>query len=136
MRSIFLISLILFLSITSCQKDNKNEGLQIFRYNESNGINSLDPAFANDKASIWACSQVFSTLVRMDDSMNVTPLIAKDWSVSDSGRTYKFILRDDVYFHDHKIFENGKGGKLLLPILYILLIDYEALICPLQVHGY
>ena len=100
MRFVFLISLYFFLFFSSCKKTERNASLQIFRYNESNGINSLDPAFANDKASIWVCSQIFSTLVKMDDSMNVSPLIAKDWSILDSGRTYKFILRDDIFFHD------------------------------------
>ena len=113
MRFVFLISLYFFLFFSSCKKTERNASLQIFRYNESNGINSLDPAFANDKASIWVCSQIFSTLVKMDDSMNVSPLIAKDWSILDSGRTYKFILRDDIYFHDHDVFIDGKGRKVI-----------------------
>ena len=57
-----LISFLLFaLLLFSCRKNSADEGLMIFKYNESNGISTLDPAFAKDKASIWASSQIFNS---------------------------------------------------------------------------
>lgn len=40
----------------------------------------------------------------MDDSLNVIPCIAKNWTVTDSATTYTFNLRNDVYFHNHELF--------------------------------
>ncbi|MEM6517619.1 MAG: ABC transporter substrate-binding protein, partial [Bacteroidota bacterium] len=76
----------------------------VFRYNEHKNIGSLDPAFAKDLADIWGVNQLFNGLVQMDDDLNVKPCIAKRWTFSEDGKTYNFILRDDVYFHKHKAF--------------------------------
>jgi peptide/nickel transport system substrate-binding protein len=89
----------------SSKYDNKD--LVIFRYNESSGIATLDPAFAKDQATIWATNQLFNGLVQLDKSLNVQPSIAKSWIISVDALHYTFSLRNDVYFHDDKIFENG-----------------------------
>ena len=46
-----------------------NSDKQIFRYNESAGVATLDPAFAKDQAIIWACSQLYNGLVRLDEQL-------------------------------------------------------------------
>jgi len=51
-------------------------------------------------------------LIEYDDSMNVIPSLAKSWTVSADRKTYTFIIRDDVYFHDNEAFLNGKGRKM------------------------
>ncbi|WP_179320430.1 ABC transporter substrate-binding protein [Winogradskyella helgolandensis] len=76
----------------------------VFRYNEHKNIGSLDPAFSKDLADIWATHQLFNGLVQMDDQLNVKPCIAKNWTISDSAKTYTFTLRDDVFFHKHELF--------------------------------
>jgi ABC-type transport system substrate-binding protein len=106
----FFITLLFF---TACSDRYDNENLAIFRYNESSGIATLDPAFAKDQATIWATNQLFNGLVQLDKSLNVQPSIAKSWIISTDALRYTFILRNDVYFHDHKIFENGKGRKVM-----------------------
>ncbi len=94
--------------LSACGKSDRNGGLQIFRYNESAGIASLDPAFAKDQAMIWASQQLFNGLVQFDTNLQVQPCIAKRWTISDDGRTYTFTLRNDVYFHRDKLFANGR----------------------------
>ncbi|MFW6019736.1 MAG: ABC transporter substrate-binding protein [Bacteroidales bacterium] len=84
------------------EKDDK----QVFRYNQSSNITSLDPAFSRDQANIWAVHQMFNGLVQLDTNLNIKPSIAKDWEISDDGTTYTFYLRDDVMFHEHNVFEN------------------------------
>ena len=37
-------------------------------------------------------------------NLNVIPCIAKSWSLSDDALNYRFILRDDVTYHKHKLF--------------------------------
>ena len=51
---------------------------------------------------------IFNGLVQMNDSLEVKPCIAKSWYISDDERTYVFNLRDDVYFHKHKLFGDQK----------------------------
>ncbi len=63
---------------------------------------SLDPATIGDSTSLSYVNQIFSGLVRFNDDMEIAPDIARDWDISDDGRTYTFYLRDDVYFHSGK----------------------------------
>ena len=97
-----------------CGPDKKQGPTKtVFKYNESAGITSLDPAFARDQANIWAVNQLFNGLVQMDDELRIQPCIAKSWNISEDGMIYEFIIRNDVYFHDHPTFENGKGRKVI-----------------------
>jgi len=105
----FLLLCFLF----SCHNKYDNSHLSIFKYNESNGISNLDPAFAKDKATIWATSQIFSPLVKINDHLDISPLVAKKWEISKNGKKYIFILRDDVFFHNHSVFKNGKGRSVV-----------------------
>lgn len=101
----------LALWLAACGRSNEGEGKAIFRYNESAGISTLDPAFAKDQALIWATSQIFNGLVRLDSNLNVEPCIAKRWSVSSDGLTYTFTLRDDVYFHKSPLFKTSDSTR-------------------------
>ncbi|MFC1981857.1 peptide ABC transporter substrate-binding protein [Chloroflexota bacterium] len=61
---------------------------------------TLDPAVSGEMTSHEYIMQLFSGLVRLDGNMEPAPDIAREWRVSDDGRTYTFYLRDDVKFHD------------------------------------
>ena len=104
---------IVTLFFTACTEQYNNNELAIFKYNESAGIATLDPAFAKDQATIWATNQLFNGLVQLDNDLNVKPSIAKNWHISKDALVYTFFLRDDVLFHDDKLFYNGKGRKVL-----------------------
>lgn len=93
--------------IASCKPTYTDDELNIFRYNESAGISTLDPAFARDLPHIWACNQLYNGLVNLDEALQVVPAIAKNWEISNQGLTYTFHLRDDVYFHEDQCFEHG-----------------------------
>ena len=73
-----------------------------FRYNQTAGITSLDPAFARNQANIWAVNQIYNGLLQFNDSFQLQPCIARRWAVSDDDLTYTFTLRNDVYFADNK----------------------------------
>lgn len=97
--------LALVLLATGCgQRHDNEEGLAIFKYNESAGILTLDPIYAKDLPHIWACNQVFNSLVAFDDKMNLVPMVAKSWEISEDGLVYTFHLRDDVQFHEDECF--------------------------------
>ncbi|WP_053990321.1 ABC transporter substrate-binding protein [Mangrovimonas sp. TPBH4] len=95
-------SLILSL-LFGCQTSDKNNQA-VFRYNESNIIGSLDPAFSRNVGETWLANQLFNGLVQTDDSLNTLPCIAKNWSISEDGLTYTFNLRNDIYFHKSPLF--------------------------------
>lgn len=103
--------LITFIScILSChskQEINK----QVFAYNESTGIATLDPAFAKNQSVIWAVHQLYNTLVELDSNLEIKPSVAKSWNISNDGLIYTFHLRNDVYFQDNPAFINGKGRR-------------------------
>ncbi len=60
---------------------------------------TLDPAVSGDATSHQYITQVFSGLVSLDENLEPAPDIARDWKVSNGGRTYTFYLREDVTFH-------------------------------------
>ena len=84
----------------------------VFRYNESVNINSLDSAFSKSQNTIWACNQLFNGLVQLDDSLHIQPDVAKSWTISKDGKTYQFVLREDVYFHKNSLF--GKDSTRIV----------------------
>ena len=105
MKKGWLGLLLLVLLTTGCgQRHDDDEGLAIFKYNESAGILTLDPIYAKDLPHIWACNQVFNSLVAFDDQMNLVPMVAKSWDISEDGLVYTFHLRDDVRFHEDTCF--------------------------------
>lgn len=100
-----IVALITLLFLFSCaKKESQYTDNQVFRYNEHSNITSLDPAFAKDQRNIWAVNQLYNGLVALDDSLQVQPAIAKNWTISEDGRTYQFHLRNYVLFHKHKLF--------------------------------
>jgi len=105
--SIFYLSVLVVSCASKKQTDKK-----IFRYNETSGIASLDPAFAKNQSVMWAVHQLYNTLVEVDDQLQIKPSLAYRWEFSDDKKTILFHLRSDVYFNDDAVFANGKGRKL------------------------
>ncbi len=98
----YLFAVMLAFSCT--RSESAGSGHKIFKYNEAAGLLTLDPIYAKDQPHIWACNQLYNTLVSFDDDMNIVPSVAKEWTVSDDGLTYRFLLRDDVLFHSDSCF--------------------------------
>jgi len=103
LKYLYFIALILFFASCSKKTDDSRDNL-VFRYNENAAVNSLDPAFAKIRPSIWVCNQLYNGLVQLDDSLNIKPDIAKSWTISPDGKTYTFLLRNDVHFHKSSLF--------------------------------
>lgn len=112
-KLIYILSiLIVFSSCSSSTDEQKKDERTVFKYNEMGGLSSLDPAKASTFENIWAVNQLFNGLVEMNDSLKVIPSIAKNWSISEDGKTYTFNLYTNVYFHNHEYFVNGEGRKV------------------------
>jgi oligopeptide transport system substrate-binding protein len=91
----------------------KQSDKKVFYYNESDGIATLDPAFAKNRSIIWAVHQLYSTLVETDNQLRIVPCLATSWEVAADRRTWTFHLRRDVFFHDDGAFPGGKGRRLV-----------------------
>lgn len=120
-RSFFILFCV-FVSLlwASCSKKETNDNRTVFRYNEVAGIASLDPAFAKDQAMIWADLQLYNGLVQTDKELNIQPAIAKSWEISSDGLEYRFLLRDDVFFHPHELFKGKKRKVVASDFVYSL----------------
>ncbi|MEO0899897.1 MAG: ABC transporter substrate-binding protein [Bacteroidota bacterium] len=81
--------------------------------NLSEGLNTLDPAFARSRGRIWMTAQLFNGLVALDSALHVVPAIAKSWTISPDGKTYTFRLKDNVFFHAHPIFGKSNRRKVV-----------------------
>ncbi|MGX5819132.1 ABC transporter substrate-binding protein [Chitinophaga lutea] len=105
--------LILFLGVwlMACGQASRNDKM-VFRYNQQEGLPTLDPAFAKNQAIMWAVRQMYSTLVETDTLLNIVPSLARSWEVSEDRLRYTFRLRTDVYFHDNEVFPEGKGRRM------------------------
>lgn len=105
---------LLVFAFSACTNPFSNQDLtSVFRYNESAGISSLDPAFARDQANIWACNQIYNGLIELDDQLQIKPAIATHWNIDVTGKIYTFHLRKDAYFHENICFGAKKTRKVI-----------------------
>ena len=107
----WLLTIIGFCAL-SCNNSTQNDK-QVFRYNETTGIATLDPAFAKNQSIIWPVHQLYNTLVETNYELNIVPSLALSWDVSADRLTYTFHLRQDVFFHDDPSFPKGKGRRMV-----------------------
>lgn len=87
-----------------CKDPVSVDDTQVFRLNRYDNISSLDPTFARTQANNWVCNLMYNSLVKLNDSLQIAPDVAKSWEISEDGKTYTFLLRDDVYFHKSPVF--------------------------------
>lgn len=104
------------LIFTACKNgsnDNIGEGNKVFRYNQTGGLTSLDPAFARNRANIWATSQMYNGLFHLNENLDAEPELVTHWDLDTLTRTvYTFYLEQGVRFHDNECFEGGRGRSM------------------------
>lgn len=105
----FVLLVITFSVILWGCTDSAASSAKVFRYNERDGVSTLDPARIGSRAPWWVGDQIYCGLIGLDSALNPVPMIAKAWDVSPDGLTWTFTLRRDAYFGDDPCFANGKG---------------------------
>jgi oligopeptide transport system substrate-binding protein len=104
--------MVVALLLTTCRSPSASTGKKVFYYNESDGIATLDPAFAKNRSIMWVVHQLYNTLVETDKDLRFVPALARGWDVSADRCTWTFHLRTDVFFHDDPAFPGGRGRRL------------------------
>jgi oligopeptide transport system substrate-binding protein len=113
MKFIYL-SLVLAI-LSSCSQissSHDHSDKAIFKYNESDGISRLDPAYVTQFRDFLVNKHLFNGLITLDKDMQVIPDIASRWEVSPDGMEYTFYLRSDVLFHTNACFTDEKQRKV------------------------
>src|SRR5688572_15787602 len=112
LRTVCLIIILFIHTLSGCGKKSDSRA-DTFYYNQPEGIRTLDPAYAKNQPVMWAVHQLYSTLTEVDSQLNIVSALAKEWTLSADRLTYRFLLRSDVFFHDHPVFPQGKGRRLI-----------------------
>ncbi len=108
----FMAVLVLGAGCTASDNALEGENAKVFRYNQAEGLSSLDPAFARNQANIWAISNIYGGLFELSADMYPVPNMVESWDVSEDGTTYTFNLKKGIYFHDSEAFDGGKGREV------------------------
>lgn len=106
------IAILVLLAACSCGSEAVSD-VVVFKYNQTDHITSLDPAFAKSQNNIWAVHHIYEGLLQLDDSLQVVPDLATDYTVSDDGLLYTFGIEQGVYFHKDACFGTTDSTRLL-----------------------
>ncbi|MEO8572913.1 MAG: ABC transporter substrate-binding protein, partial [Pyrinomonadaceae bacterium] len=106
MRYFLFLSFALVLILTiSCRRAN-TEFVTIALSEKFTTLDTLTST-ASDSAADRVRNLIFNTLVRKNESFDYVGELAKDITVSPDGLTVTFKLRDNVKFHNGKVFTSA-----------------------------
>lgn len=101
-----LLIVLLLISLTSCGDISKNKKFKYaggtFNFAINNAPSTLIPRNVTDLYSSTLLNQIYEGLVELDPKTLETKAgLAKNWTISKDGKTIRFELRDNVFFHEH-----------------------------------
>ena len=84
----------------------------------SEGPKTLDPVRGSTQYDNLCCGQIIDTLVQykyLKRPFELEPLLLTEMPTTEDDLTWKFTLRDDVYFHDSTCFPGGDTPPVRRP---------------------
>ena len=90
------------VALTACSGDKADASSKIVVGIPQDLEDSLDPHEAVAAGTKEILFNVYEGLLKPDETGNLVPAVAKEYSVSDDGLVYSFVLRDGVKFHNGK----------------------------------
>jgi len=72
----------------------------VLRIKYDGDIKQLDPLFTSSYPTRDMAYMIFDTLFSMDGDYRPQPQMVKEWSLSQDQKTYSFVLRDGLVFHN------------------------------------
>ncbi len=106
----FFYVLLFLILFSSCSK--KEQSGKIFRYNETQGIENLDPVMASNYQTIWPLQQCTEGLMEYSKDMQLQPCLSSSYKISDDALTYTFLIRENIFFHNDDCFPDKKGREV------------------------
>ena len=121
-----LFTAILTITLFSCQSGSKDSEKEkqgktdssvktggVLKLALDNPVSEINPKNVYSLSSNQVATMVFETLVKFNSkTLTIEPLIAEDYEIADSNKTFIFKIRKGVFFHDDQCFPNGKGREL------------------------
>ncbi|WP_462412699.1 ABC transporter substrate-binding protein [Neobacillus sp. Marseille-QA0830] len=111
-KLLILITLVLLFAVSACSKGESAssskgskesaKGKSELKLTLSAQPPTLDTVATNSVDSATVARNVFETLVTPNSKFQPTPMLAKSVDISDDGKTYTFVLRQGVKFHNGK----------------------------------
>lgn len=93
-------------------------GKAVFNYASFREVTELNPYLSTDTPSRTVTDLIYEGLVKYSPSLDITPCLASSWKISDDQRTFSFVLRRGVKWHDGKpltstdiVYSIGKAGE-------------------------
>ncbi len=87
--------------ITGCTPQGHDRPEDVLVIGQTGEPKSLDPHVATSLNDFRILMNVYEGLVRFrEGTLEPEPALASHWEISDNGRRYTFLLREDVRFHD------------------------------------
>lgn len=101
--ALFICTLILTSSVlAACSGKKQDDASKIVIGIPQDLEDSLDPHEAVAAGTKEILFNIYEGLLKPDETGELIPAVASEYSVSDDGLTYSFILRDGVQFHNGK----------------------------------
>ena len=105
----FLFLLTTFSFLLGCGVADFIDDERVFRYNESAGITTLDPAHARSLELMWVADALYDGLVELSPELEIKPAIAERWEWDEEGVV--FHLRKGVMFAKQEDVIGLEGGR-------------------------
>ena len=97
---VLCVALIPSVALCGCSGDKKDGSSRIVVGIPQDLEDSLDPHEAVAAGTKEILFNIYEGLLKPDETGNLVPAVAKEYSVSDDGLTYSFILREGAKFHN------------------------------------
>ncbi|MCR4419017.1 MAG: ABC transporter substrate-binding protein [Clostridia bacterium] len=85
---------------TATQGGGSPNSAQVLTVAVASDVNTWDISQFPDGDARFVWAQIYETLVRLDEDLNLIPGLAESWEAQDNGRVWIFHLRRGVKFHD------------------------------------
>ncbi len=94
------VALIPAVALGACSGDKSDASSKIVVGIPQDLEDSLDPHEAVAAGTKEILFNIYEGLLKPDENGDLIPAVAKEYSVSDDGLTYTFVIRDNVKFHN------------------------------------
>jgi len=97
-----IIAAVVILSTTACNHSQTDHSSRIsanlLNVDMGAEVPSIDPQLVEDNNSARVATDLFQSVVKLDQNNVPVAALAKSWNVSKDGKTYTFLLRDKLKF--------------------------------------